>query len=69
MAAPMLMAERGRFGPALLIFHSVIAGPRPDYRRGRRRMRRRAFKSVRTATRNFDLELAIATPPIACPSM
>ena len=38
---------------------------RPDYRRARRRMRRRvrsrALMSVRTATRNFDLELAIAT--------
>ena len=31
------------------------------YRRGRRRMRRRAFTSVRIATRNFDLELAIST--------
>jgi hypothetical protein len=31
-------------------------------------MRRRAFTSVRTATRNFDLELAISTsilPPLA----
>jgi hypothetical protein len=44
----------------------------PDYRfatKLRRRMRRRArvFTSVRTAARNFDLELAIATsiPPLA----
>ena len=37
----------------------------------RRRMRRRArdLVSVRTATRNFDLLLAIAHPPVALSSM
>jgi hypothetical protein len=37
-------------------------------RRTRRRGRSRILMSVRTATRNFDLLLAIAHPPITCPS-
>ena len=32
----------------------------------RRRVRSRVLMSARTAARNFDLQLAIATPPIAC---
>jgi hypothetical protein len=44
-------------------FAVAIPTGRLRYRRARRRIRRRArvFTSVRTATRNFDLELAIAT--------
>jgi hypothetical protein len=59
----MWEADFGRKPP---LKTTVIAIRRPDYRcaaKVRRRTRRRArvFTSVRTAMRNFDLELAIAT--------
>jgi hypothetical protein len=47
----------------------AVIAPRPDYRatklrrRMRRRVRSRVLRSARTATRNFDLELAISTSP------
>jgi hypothetical protein len=58
----MWEADFGRKPP---LKAAVISIRRPDYRcaaNERRRTRRRArvFTSVRTATRNFDLELAIA---------
>jgi hypothetical protein len=53
----------------------VIAGLRPDYRcadkvrrRMRRRVRARVLTSARTATRNFDLQLAIATLRLPAPA-
>jgi hypothetical protein len=52
-----------KFRARALIGTALLHSGRLCYRRGRRRMRRRArvFTSVRTATRNFDLELATAT--------
>ena len=63
---------RSRAFPGLLI---SVAGLRPDYRcadkarrRTRRRVRSRLLTSARTAARNFDLLLAIATPSTSVPS-
>ena len=62
------------FGSALNLFWNadlqMIAGRRPWLlmrRRTRRRGRPRVLMSVRTATRNFDLQLAIATLQLPAP--
>ena len=64
------------FGSALNLFWNadlqMIAGRRPWLlmrRRTRRRGRPRVLISVRTATRNFDLQLAIATLQLPAPAL